>query len=207
MTQKKRTVLSVLLITLLLCSLAFTAAATDVVSVNGEGQAKGKVSRATLYLSIEAEGESESAAATKAKERMTKAEKLLEPIGETVETGYHSYTDPMNPTVHVGRELTFTTEHHEKVDELFEKLPEIGGVSMYCVSYEATDTTEAAKEALTRAVADAKEKASALGITEEPTAIRETECYTTENGGKPTIVCRVELLFDKVREGGAHAPH
>lgn len=206
MTQNKRTVLSVLLIAVLLGALTFTAAATDAVSVIGEGRARGCVAAATLYLSIEAEGESEAAASAESHRRLTEAEKILGTFGETTETGYHTFTDSQSHTVHVARELTFATEQPEKVGELFEKLPAVGGVSVYCVTYEAPDDTAAAAEALTRAVADAKEKAKALGITEEPQAIRETECYTTENGGHLTLVCRVELCFGKGRGGDAHAP-
>ena len=206
MTQRKRTVLSVLLITLLLGALSFTAAATDLVSVGGEGAAKVKADRATLYFSVEGAGETEDAAAAESARRMKEAEKILTAFGETAETGYHSYTDPTTSRTHVGRELVFTTDHPEKVEELFEKLPTVGGVNLYCVSYEATNTTDAAKEALTRAVAQAKEKAKALGITEEPHAIRETECYTTENGRKLTVTCRAELLFGDGGKGDAHAP-
>ena len=70
-------------------------------------------------------------------------------------------------------------------------------MSVHGVSYEAARSDEAAKEALLRAVAAAKEKAKALGITADPDAVRETECYTTENGGKITVISRVELCYGK----------
>lgn len=202
MTQKKRTVLSVLLILLLLGALTFTAAATEVVFVGGEGHAAGKAESATLYLSVDAEGESEKAAAAESRRRTQEAEKILAPLGDVTVTGFHAY--PEDGRVRVGRELVFTTKHPEKIPTLFERLSTVGGVSVHGVSYEAARSDEAAKEALLRAVAAAKEKAKALGITADPDAVRETECYTTENGGKITVISRVELRYGKRDEKAAH---
>lgn len=204
MTQRKRAVLSALLIFVMLGALVLTSGAVNVVSLGGTGEVKGRAESATLYFSVEAEGESENAALGDLARRMEEVGKIMQPLGETTETGYHSYSDAASSRVHVGKELIFVTEQPEKVALLFEKLPAVGGVNLHCVSYEAKNTAQAAKEALRLAVEDAKEKAKALGMTKEPDAVRETESYTVEHAGRITVVSRVELLFG---EGGERIPH
>lgn len=203
--MRKRKLLCLLPCVLLLFALFCIAVSAERACVCGNGSATLKADTAFLCLGVKAEGADEASAAKENRTRTDALRKLLGTEAEISETGYYTADLPESERVRVTR--TFCVRMPAgKLSAFLEGLTDGVGFELYGVSCGAENTTDAELSALKAAVAEAKKKAEALGITGEEYSLRECESFLSEEGERITVHTRVELCYGSEPRQGVPIP-
>lgn len=146
--------------------------------------------------------------AEKAEAQSETAEKslsdLFSPYGCITEQFYNFYPSPQ--TYEICRTFLCKTDRVGEIQAIRKAISKIAGLRIYGVRYELNDSAEAEREALSRAIADAEEKAKALDDGLCLVDFYEVSCWKmpandcSENGAAIQVEVCVQARFSKCAE-------
>ncbi len=187
---------------LLVTALALPAAAEESMTganLSGTGRVSVPADSAIISFELLSSGSTQARAQ---KESQKAAEMLAASItadfGEAVslrEVGYYTGEGFSGTRFLITRTMMLSTSRPEEADALRDYLIAQGVSSVFDVSYACHDLTPYRDEALRLAIADAKRKAEALGITLPAVTVRERGCF--DSPFDHTLTCEVEVVFGK----------
>ena len=201
--KKLSAIILTLIFALTLC-MSVAAAEPSRATVTGEGTVYAPADRFSISFSFESRGKDEGKVAEASQTLAASLKKELSSFGELTADGYYSFVSP-DGVITVNRSYTLTSKRVTEVSALTEKLIRLG-VNCICTPvYSLTDPTEYEQKALKLAVDDAKRRAVTVGISGEPSSLRdlgeETNfcrfSHTPEASGKVKVECRVILGYNK----------
>lgn len=171
-------------------------------SISGYGKVEASADFAVIAFSIESTGANRKEANSLLEKSITDIKAALKDYGSVYGEGYYSYPDLDGNFVST-QNLVIKTEKLKSLDKINKILTDNGAVSVCPPCYSVNDGSEWEQKALKEAIADAKSRAASVGITTDPSAIKDfganPYCIygcTSENAGKVIFECRVTLFFN-----------
>ena len=194
-----------------LCVSADTQIGNAALIVTGTATVEAKADLCTFYGSIRTIADDMNAAESKCEEIAANVRDVFSEYGTVSECrsdispmyGQNGYT--------ASKYFSFETEKTDNLPQIREKLAQTGLNCIEGTAYSCKDDSHYSMQALQQAIADAKEKAAALGAAGELVSVEETCCYpscygqngnVTENRVVFTASVRAVFRTRKTAENG-----